>query len=259
LPLTREQRHDLILRLASGELAQRDLKEREGDCRVLRVEPEPGQTLIVKVWNRPGLRGVLRRLTSTTPFQRELTALERLHDVGVRVPAVLGAGRIRVAGFPFTHVLLLEDLGDCRFAIDHVKGLLRAGRIEAVEKFLEEVVEMTGRLLAARLADIDHTFFNIVATPGGNAARLDLELAVVKRWRPLSEEFLGRMLGRLIGTLAYGCSGHGELVRRFALRLEERVGPGPRARAIAQRQIERMLEKERRAYGLDVQLDLDWD
>ena len=53
-----------------------------------------------------------------------------------------------------------QHLGDCVWAIDHVKGLLAAGRDDAVEKFLEEVgdTELTGlathRVIASGIACI---------------------------------------------------------------------------------------------------------
>jgi hypothetical protein len=168
---------ELIRDLASGTLALTDLKERPGNCRVVRVHSPDGSSYIVKMWNRPGLRGLLRRLSGTAPHQREVSCLERLWDHGVAVPAPIGVARVSEPSLPYTDALVLQDLGECEVALEHVKALLAENRHAEADVFLKQVIELTAAIIEAGVVDRDQSFLNVVALPVGTPARLDLEIA----------------------------------------------------------------------------------
>jgi hypothetical protein len=256
--LESERRSELIRELAKGTLRHQELKSRSSDCRVLRVQISDTETVILKIWNRPGLPGVLRRMTRTLPFHKEQKGIELLQQSGVRVPARLGHERIQERGLPFTDALFLEDLGVCTNAVEHVKRLRREGREEELQRFVGECIDMTRKIVEAGILDLDHHFMNIVATPSGHAARLDLEIAR-QSWGRLPSAPYGEMLGRLIGTFSYAVQPDGpDRVIAFSRALAEALDP-PSAvlrAATIQFDIMRRIEREK---GFDMILPLPWD
>jgi hypothetical protein len=257
--LESERRRDLIRELAKGALPQQELKSRSSDCRVLRIQISDTESVILKIWNRPGLRGLLRRLTRTLPFHKEQRGIALLRQSGVRVPAALGHERIQGTGLPFTDALFLEDLGTCTMAVKHVKRLMREGREEELQRFVDECVEMTRKMVAAGILDLDHHFMNIVATPSGRAARLDLEIARRQRRGRLPSAPYGEMLGRLIGTFSYAVQpDHPQRVIAFSRALAKALAPRRAVLRAATAQFDTMRRIEREK-GFDMMLALPWD
>ena len=80
--------------LVDGTAPHEHLKQRPGDCSVVRLHPTVDTSLVVKLWNRPGIRGSLRRITRTTPLHKETNALTRLRQFGINTP-VREASRVR--------------------------------------------------------------------------------------------------------------------------------------------------------------------
>ena len=257
--LASERRRDLIRELAKGGLRQEELKSRSGDCRVLRFQLSDSESVILKIWNRPGLRGLLRRLTRTLPFHKEQRGIALLRQCGVKAPAALGHERIQGMGLPFTDALFLEDMGTCTMGVKHVKRLVREGKEEELQRFVEECVDMTRKIVAAGILDHDHHFMNIVATPSGRAARLDLELARRQRRGRLPSAPYGEMLGRLIGTFSYAVQpDHPQRVIAFSRALAEALGPPAAVLRTAAVKFDSMRRIEREK-GIDMMLALPWD
>lgn len=248
----------MVDQVAAGSLPYAELKSRVDDCCVLRLGMGPDR-VILKMWNRPGLTGLARRLSRSSPLEKELRGLLLLHRAGVRVPRPIAHLLIEHSPLPYTHALFLEDLGTCTMAVRHLKQLTTDGRREEAEAFLDSCVEMTRRLIASRIIDQDHHFMNIVATESGEAARLDLELAKKHYFVPLPKAPYGEMLGRFIGTYSYAVQPDGrDEVRRFALRVQQELRP-PQAvldRAAEQFGHMRRVEKEK---GIDMLLRLPWE
>ncbi len=248
------QAQNWLERLVSEPEACLVLKERSGDCRVVRVRDTDGNSAIVKLWNRPGVAGMLRRLTGTGSMTREKQALERLAAAGLRVPKVLGFERLESAELPFTDALVLEDLGECVTALEHAKALSRLQKDAELARFLGQVVDLTVGMLEAGISDRDHSFNNVVATSGGDAARLDLEIARADT----SDRAIGDMLGRLLATLVFALQPDVEPVTRFASALRERISPSARALARARAKMEEMLAVQWRDRGIQTRVELPW-
>jgi hypothetical protein len=253
-----ERRRELIRELANGTLRHQELKSRASDCRVLRLQISDTQSVVLKLWNRPGLPGLLRRMTRTLPFHKEQKGIELLQRSGVRVPARLGHERIQELNLSFTDALFLEDLGTCTKAVEHVKKLRREGREEELQRFVDECVDMTRRIVEAGILDLDHHFLNIVATPSGRAARLDLEIAR-RPWGRLPSASYGEMLGILIGTFSFAVQPDGpDRVIAFSRALAEALDPPSAVLRAATIQFEKMRRREREK-GFDMMLPLPWD
>jgi hypothetical protein len=241
--------------MVSGEFPHEKLKE-ESDALTLRLHLPADDSVIVKLWQRPGARGVLRRLTRTDPASREHHALERLHRSGIPVPLPLGISRIEIDGLPFTDAFFLQDLGPCQTALHHLQLLIRAGHERAVAGFLDEVVELTAAVVEARVIDTDHHLNNMVVTAEGRLVRLDTELARAYRSPPAGP--YGEMLGRLVGSLVFAVQPEVERAIGFAESLTRRLEPGDAVLRAASAQVERMLAGQRRHRGLDTQVALPW-
>lgn len=253
------RRRELIREFSKGTIRYQELKNRSSDCRVLRLQISDTESVILKIWNRPGLPGLLRRITRTLPFHKEQKGIELLHRSGVRVPATLGHERIQGLGLSFTDALFLEDLGQCTIAVKHVKKLRLEGREEELQRFVDECIDMTRKIVEAGILDLDHHFMNIVATPSGRAARLDLEIAERPSRGSLPSALYGEMLGRLIGTFSYAVQPDGpDRVTAFSRALVEALDPPAAVLRAATIQFDTMrrIERER---GVDMILPLPWD
>jgi hypothetical protein len=198
-------------------------------------------------------------MTRTLPFHKEQRGIELLRRSGIRVPALLGHERIQGMGLPFTDALFLEDLGPCTMAVKHVKKLIRERREEELQRFVGECIDMTRRIVAAGILDLDHHFMNIVATPSGRAARLDLEIAERQARGRLPSAPYGEMLGRLIGTFSYAVQPDGpDRVIAFSRALAEALDPPAAVLRAATIQFDTMRRIEREK-GFDMMLALPWD
>ena len=245
---------ELIRDLATGSIRRMDLKERPGSCRVVRVYGEDGSSWVVKMWNRPGWRGLLRRLSGTAPHQREFRCLARLRRHDVAVPEPLSVMRVTHPSLPFTDALVLQDLGECEIALDHIKQLLRAGRLDELDAFLDGIVGLTAGMVDAGVIDRDHSFLNIVALPDGSPARLDLEIAKHR----VRVDAYGEMLGRLVATLIFALQPDAARATPFVTSLIERLRPARAVIDVASETVEQMLAHQRRSGGPDTRIELPW-
>jgi hypothetical protein len=262
--LARELRRSLIRQLKDGTAHQEDLKKRAGlnprtgDCRVIRVFRGDDPPVVVKLWRRPGISGALRRAARATPLQNELAAMTRLRRFGVNVPSPLGSLRIDESGFPYTDALFLEDLGDCTVAVEYVKRLIREERKADLRDLLEGIVDMTVRMVDARVFDRDHSLINIIVNPAGRPVRVDLEIAKTWRVLPIPPRIYGEMLGRLIATFAFAVQPDVDQVTAFAQDLAEGLEAPPRVLRQAKKQVDRMMDAQRRAQGRNTRVLLPW-
>ncbi len=233
------------------------LKERPGDGLVARTHPGSDHSVIVKLWNRPGVRGFLRTLTRTSNLYREMNATAGLRGAGIRVPAVLGSCRIPDAGSAYTEALLFEDLGHCTTTYDHVHVLIEEGREQELQLLLDEIIDTTSKIVDAKMTDWDHCFYNIIITPSGEIARLDFEVA--RNWPPLlSPRNYPRMLGWLISTYAFAAQPEVERVTEFATALTERLDPPRWVLWRTTAWINFIMDYQYRATGIRTTVPLPW-
>src|SRR5688572_653644 len=113
---------DLRLEALRADFAQAEVLYRRADRIVIRRrEAAPQDPVIVKMWSRPDLRGVLRRILGIASHQREWRTLVRLRSVNMSVPRPLGCCRVIPSIAGYTDALFMEDLGDCEAATDYLK------------------------------------------------------------------------------------------------------------------------------------------
>lgn len=248
----------LALEVSTRRLALTVLRERGQDVLIARVPGPEGKPVIVKLWNRRGLRGWLRRLSGTTIARREWDALQRLRKDQLGVPEALACFTLRHPEARHTEVLIEEDLGACRDATEEYKAMLREGRTEEAAAFEEHLLRSTEALLARGILDTDHRLPNFVVRPDGRPVRLDFELARRVRDPRRHVEPLGRMIGTFLGSYLFAVQPDVPRARSFAERLQARLNLPAPVLALARRRVDEMTERQRREIGMDTRMDWPW-
>ena len=248
---------EFVERISAGNQAVEVLKERHGDVLVVRSTGPDGRNLVVKLWNRRGLRGWLRRLTRTNSAWREYVALRSLMNKAP-VPEVLGYFRLRDGRAAHTEAVVLEDLGRCEDLTEHVKRLRRDGGDAALAPIEEELIKATHALVESNIVDGDHRLPNFVVRPCGVIARVDFEMAHRVRNPSADPAELGGMLGTLIGSYAFALQPDTAPVGVFAESLATVSKACPQARRFARLQIDKMLRRQDREAGIRTAVALDW-
>ena len=233
------------------------LRERSGDARVARVAGPQGESVVVKLWNRPGWRGLVRRWTRTNSARREWRTLCRLHRVGLFVPEPLAY----VAGLGqavHTEGVISRDLGQCSDAVEHFKGLVRSGARDQEAEFVRQVVRATAVMVHLGLLDTDHRLPNFVVAPDGRPVRLDFELNVRTPWPRLWTRKYGLMLGTLLGSFVFAVQPDQDRALAFAAELRRELAPPRRVLLVAESRMREMLARQKREIGLDMEVDNPW-
>lgn len=258
-PFTKAQAHQYLEGLRAA-LDRAQVISQRGNRMVIRWRAAgSGESMVVKLWSRPDLRGGLRRLLRIAPSDREWKNLVRLSQFGVAVPRPLGFSRVAPSIAGYTDVLFMEDLGECETATEHLKRLIRAGdELEAL-RFEDAVIEITRQLLEAGMLDEDHGMHNIIVQSSGRAVRLDLEVTRRVFFPRLFPSLYGRMLGRLIGMHAFAVQPDVAWTRRFAQRLRDRLEPPRIVLSRAAVHARGMLAHQSSNIGIDTMLDLPWN
>lgn len=256
---TKEQVHRYLEALRAGFHRASVITQRDNRIVIRWPGEERGESIIIKMWSRPDLRGRLRRWLRIAPSDLEWKNLRRLRGIGLATPCPLGFGRVAPSIAGYTDVLFMEDLGDCETAMDHLKQLIRAGDEQQVLGFENAVIEMTRQLIGAGMLDEDHSLMNIVVQPSGRLVRLDLEITRRMIWPRLFPSMYGRMLGRLIGVHAFAVQPDVGRTTRFAERLRVRLAPPAVVLTRAAIHARAMMAQQSRNAGIDTILDLPWD
>ncbi len=248
----------LAIDISSGKVPCEVLRQKRNDVLTARAWLGDGKSVIVKLWNRPTLRGALRRFTRTNTGYREWECLRRLRQRGARVPEALGYFRLRDTTARHTEALVCVDVGPCSNAIDRVKELLEARGDGTLNRLEDGLIGITVAMVNGGVIDTDHRLGNFVITEEGDPIRLDFEHGVRVLLPNIQGNLYGIMLGTLIGSYAFVVQPDTNRARYFAQRLAERLGPSRRVLRRACIVVEAMLEGQRRQHGIDTRLELPW-
>ena len=214
------------------------LRQKRQDVLTARAALRDGTSVIVKLWNRPGLVNAVRRGSRTLSPAREWHALRQLQRLGVHAPKPVAYLRLTSQGSRHTDAVVMEDLGPCVRMGERMQELLHAGAEAELARSEEALNAATATMIRAGLLDPDHAVMNFVVPVGaGEPARLDLELARNVRFPWLHEGLYAEMLARLWGTYAFivwpdtkrlarfegGLLGRIEIPRRVVARARVRV------------------------------------
>lgn len=232
------------------------LRERGTDVRIARVQTPEGRSVVVKCWNRPGLRGALRRGTRTNIGRREYETLRRLHAAGTPCPEPLAYLRLPPDEARHTEALVSADLGICGDSTEAYKKLCKEDPAGA-QVFEEELILSTVSMVRQGLLDTDHRLPNYVVPPHGTPLRIDFELCIPVRFPALHSRRAGIMLGTFLGSMVFAVQPDVERAARFTTRLFGEIHPsGPVLRS-AQARLDAMMRRQRQETGIDSALHLE--
>jgi hypothetical protein len=234
------------------------LRERGRDVRIARVCGPDGGSVIVKLWNRPGWRGMVRRWSHTGSGYREYSALCLLAPQEIGTPRPLAYLHLRDPLTPYTDALVSSDLGVCSDCTEYYKRLLQAAPPSEVFAFEEQIIASTAGLLRAHLVDPDHRLPNFVMTPENRPVRLDFELCR-HLWLPACHpRLVGLMIGTLLGSYAFAVQPDRRRLELFVARLRAAVQPSAAVRRVAAQRVAAMMERQLRETGIDMRVPDVW-
>jgi hypothetical protein len=225
---------------------------------IFRWRDDNGASVVAKLWNRPDLKGSVRRCLGIDSASHEWRSLVRLDRAGLRVPRPLGRCRVPTNHQAFTEAVIMEDIGDCDDAMDYIKSLISAGEEAKIQSVEQQLIDMTVAILAAGMIDTDHSLVNVLVRNDGELIRMDVEMA---RWVGVPQIFggmYGRMLGRLMGSYTFAVQPDDQRVRRFAQQLASQLGPPRRAMRVAQRYLDAMLAEQKARKNIDMNVANVW-
>jgi hypothetical protein len=236
-----------------GEGVQQLLKRQR--ALVARVKLAEGQSVIAKLWCSPGIRALIRRKTGTSNRQNSWKALTVLHGAGAAVPRPIG--HCELLNAPYTEGLLIEDLGECVLGLMHVKTLIREGREQEHERFLDWLLAQTELMLKHGVIDPDHGLHNVLVKSDGRALRIDFEMARLTSAVGNRTPY-GQMLGRLLTSYIFAAQPDLARIASFAGRIEKTLHPQPAVLRQAARYVQEQMDKQRVTMNVDTQVKLDW-
>jgi hypothetical protein len=227
------------------------------EWRLVVRRPWPGRpSVIVKLWARPDIKGMLRRLLRISSAYYEWRNLRVLHELGVRAPVPIAMVNMPRNRSGYTEAIVMEDLGPCKEAIKYLKATIASGDEQAVRAFEQQLIDITAAMVRGKVLDWDHGLVNIVATTSGEAVRMDLEQArkvTSLRW---SRTLYGQTLGSLLATYSFAVQPDLARVPDFASRLFTAVSATRDTQRLTQTWLNAGLEYQRKHQGITVSVKL---
>ena len=236
-------------------LEQMEVVSKRGFRLVVRRPAPDGTSVIVKLWARPGWKGLLRRLLGQSAARYEYRNLRLMERLGVPAPRAFAYGRAAQNAGGYTDAMVMEDLGEIETAIEYLKGRIAAGDEAAVTGFQDGLIAMTGILSRARIIDFDHSMVNVVVKDGV-PIRLDLEKARRVPWIGLRPNLYGEMIGQFLATFVFAVQPDVARAARFAEQLFAEITPAPSIVRRAQAHLDSRMKRQREGTGIDMALKL---
>lgn len=256
-PITTESAFQAASEVSRG-IGRWDVLRKRVDVLTVRRWVGDDHSIIVKLWNRPGLKGWLRRTSRTAPVVREAAALRRLEGSDSPVPKLLGRFRLDQPRHSHTDGLVIEDLHPCELGFNVLKACAAEGVDHRVQEMNQKITDLTEHLLASSILDTDHRLTNMVVTSEGRWYRIDFEHARFVRRTERHPQWLGEMLGRLLATHIFAVQPELTYVDDFAHRIAPLVNSSPRVRNCVEAIVVQMLETQRQTMGVDTRYTFSW-
>jgi len=243
---------ELVVSISQGRSATaRVLRHKRSDVLVTRALSHRGDSVIIKLWSRRGIRHRVRRWFGRSEPWREAQALRKLNAANVAAPMLIDEFQLSGPNVQHTHAIVMEDLGECVRVVEHVTKLVSQGRQDELTAVESAIIDITADMIRVGVLDLDHSLNNMLMPPTGVPARVDLEFAVCCANSGRRPRLCGTMLGRLIGTYTFAVQPRIERVPDFTQRLYSRVLPSQRVRGYARRYVSQMMAKQRQRSGVD--------
>ena len=231
-------------------ISQRDWR------RVIRRSWKQGRSVVIKLWARPDVKGIIRRTLHISSADHEWRNLRILYGLGVRVPKPIGFVNIGRNPSQHTDLLIMEDLGDCQESITYLKSCIQEGDEEGIQKLESSIIDMTVLMVRARLLDYDHSLINIVVTSSGEVVRLDLEQARKVWFLGMHTDLFARMLSTFIASYIYAVQPDTGRVYGFIEKLFAELKPPTIVLKASQKYIDAKLSMQEKNTGINIQITL---
>ena len=231
-----------------------EILRRRSDRFTVRYATDTEDSVIVKFWNRRGLKSRTREWLGMSPAAHEWSNLVRLSGSPVSVPTPLGYGHL--SSLPYTEVLILEDLGPCIRAAMYMKSFINRSDEQRLSSLEERCVALTEQMIRnKRILDKDHILSNVVINEAGDLFRLDLENARSVISCDLAVDLFAQTLGSFILSYVYMLQGtqqrNTERTPYFVERLYDKIKPPKRVREQAKEIVERRLGTQNERHGIE--------
>jgi hypothetical protein len=223
---------------------------------VARVKLEDGGSVIAKLWCSPGIRALIRRKTRTSNCHNEWKVLRVLSAERASVPRPMG--HCELLSGQYTEGLLIEDLGESKLGLSHVKALIREGREQEHEQLVNWLIELTELMLRHGVVDPDHGLHNVLVTSTGRPVRIDFEVARVIRGGIEKRPAYGQMLGRLLTSYIFAAQPDLPRIQWFARRIEQTLNPPASVLREAGRFVQEQMDRQRLTMNVNTQIRLEW-
>ena len=231
----------------------------QSNRRVVRYQSEGGLTVVIKVWERALVRGIVRIVSYTSPTRREYVALQHLYRSGVSVPRVIDRFVTSERSGVVREAVVMEDLGECSNGVDYLKQCLQHSESDALSRFDEQILEITGQFVRIGLIDYDHGLVNFLVTPADRrVVRIDCEHACRIRSPLRYRRNYARMIASLVASYVYAVQPRVELAESFANRLTGLLCPAEAVLRDSYCRIQSALERQYRKAGIDSRINLPW-
>lgn len=238
--------------VSSNMLTDIEVLRKRSNALVCRTKTSTGMSVIIKFWNRPGLRGLVRRRTGTSPLDREFRALLQMSESFPDSPRPLAAFRLHGNSVQHTEAIVVSDLGACQNAASAFKEVLARGDLCEAGMFQNKLVLITKEMLKRRLVDVDHRVSNFIVPTHQSPVRIDFEYCVRVPSLRAAPRMLGTMIGTLIGSHVFLTQPETDRSGAFTRQLFDAVGHqlSKRSISIAFQTVDQMLEVQFEKSGI---------
>lgn len=224
---------------------------------VVRYKLNNNDSIIVKLWPRKGIFGdikfFIRYIFHMTAVQREWKALCELDKIQIAVPKPLGL--LKLQNRDYRYAVFTEDIGDHEHALDYIKGLITKGKEQEVQKFEDNIIQMTEQLIRTGYVDTDYSLINMLVSGNGALIKTDLEYLKRKRTNFFKTQIYSEMLRRLIGSYTYAVQPDTERAERFYIKIKNRIAFTEQTLSMTKIKVNKMLKLQFMDSGIDTKLN----
>ncbi len=224
-----------------------------GDDRggLYRFKLKSSKSVVAKLWKLRDVKEDLKSFLHLSNGWREWKAHSYLYRKGLKVPEPLEFFIIKSDSGEKWECLIVEDLGNTQKSLVYLKDLVEKKAEIEIEKFENELIKSTKRILDLGLIDIDHQFNNFVVDEDGNIIRIDFEC--VRRYLfyyKKAERDYTQMLARFVIGHIYAVQPEIFRTEEFVKKLYKKVKLNTKQKEIIQRKVNFMLEQQYKSSGI---------
>jgi len=231
---------------------------RDSDSLLLRLFIEKDKSVILKLWNRRGIRSVIRSFTNSDPASRECNTLQALSNLGIATPKLLGRMKIRYDKIPYNYCVFTEDLGSTTTATKVLNKYISNKNEVAINDLEYKIISLTEILFSNGIVDPDNILANMLIDHNGKFWRIDFELAQKAKFSNSLVGLRGKMIGRLIASYTWAVQPELWRVQQFSSKLANTLILSENVKTKALKVFNEHVNKQYDEIGIDSRTSLPW-